>query len=233
VTIAVVQRTYVSGALSGSYPSNITATNSVFVAVISFNSSNVTIATSAVTVAGQSLTKLVEAQSAYLNSQTNYVSIWGAANSPGGSKTVSATSPNSSLNPADGLVIWEASGLGTSWAVDKSNSGSGSGTAVSSGATGALSNAGQLVLGAMLAGQQTTGTPTGLTNTQAIDAGAFQYSWGGDSIDSTAASYTFAATATSGTNVAAIVTVNPASAPVKGGKQRIINRQAIVRASIW
>ena len=209
--VAVVQRSFVAGGTSGNYPSNIIAGNSVFVAIITFSASNVTIGSSAVTVAGQSLTKLFEVQSPY-TTQTNYIAIWGAANSPGGSSAVSATVTNGSFNPGDGLVIWEASGLGNSWTVDKTNSGvTTASTSVSSGSTGTLSQAIELALGAMLFGNDGVSAPTGLANTQAINP-TFSYCWGGDSGTTSTTALTFAATGTSGENLAAIISIAPAAA---------------------
>ena len=227
MTILNVQRSTVVGGASGNYGSNITPANSVFVAVVTYSTSNVAIGTSAVTVAGQSLTKLAEIQSAYTGGQTDYISVWGAANSPGGSSAVSATVSNASWNPGNGLMIWEYSGLGA-WTLDQAPApATGNGTALSSGATGTLSAAAEVALGAM---QGNTVTPAGLTTSTAI--GGYPYGFAGDEITTTNASLTYSGTAsTSGVWVAAIVTIAPGAAFIPAPNRP--RGQAVNRASTY
>jgi hypothetical protein len=212
MAINVVQASYISDADSGNYGSNITAGNSVFVVVVSYTTVNTPISTSAVTVAGQSLTKLMELNSPY-TTQNQYFSIWGASNSPGGSSTVSATVNNGTSNPATGLALYEVSGLGNWTTVDQSASNSAStGTAASSGSTGTTTNATEFVLGAVVTANGLSAGPTGLTTYQGI--GGYTYGEAGYSISSTTGTFSISGTeSSSGTWCAGVVTIAPYTAP--------------------
>jgi hypothetical protein len=153
VTISVVQSTTVASAFSGNFAANVTAGNTVFIAVVTFNTSNVTISSSAPTFAGSSVPgalQLFTIQATFnAGAGTVYCSVWMLPAVAGGSKAVGVTVTNGTTGTNVGLLIYEVAGLGATPALDKSSTGqAASTTAVSSGSSGNITQAPEFVIGA-------------------------------------------------------------------------------------
>lgn len=198
----------------GDFGGNVTAGNSVLLAVTTFSSSNVSITSSSPTLGGAPVTgasKIAEVQSAYTASFTAYVAIWLLPNTGGGATSFGLSLTNGvTANSQIGLLAWEVSGLGTLPALDQSHTGSGAGASASSGTTGATTVDAEIVLGVIMGLDGLTGTPAspaGYAN-QNI-GGAQDASVGGYQIQSSSGSTYAYANANGGSNVwaAAVVTV--------------------------
>lgn len=172
-------------AWSATFGSNVTANNTIVLAVLTFNSTNVVISTSSPLFGGASVTgssKLAEVQSAY-SGFTTYAALWLLPVVSGGSATTGITVTNGTNNNQTGLIAWEVAGLGTTPALDQSSTSSGASTSATSGTTPATTNASDIVVGALVGLDGLTGTPTspsgGYTNTaifaaQSASVGGYQ-----------------------------------------------------------
>jgi hypothetical protein len=152
VTISVVQAQD-AGSLPVTFSNPVTAGNTVFLVIIGATFSGATVSSSAPTLGGSSVSGSVAffgsggvngINSALAGNNGAYFSIWMLPNCAGGSEAVSATVSGSAV----GGFAYEISGLGASPGLDKSSSGSSSGsTAIDSGSSGAIGFAPELILG--------------------------------------------------------------------------------------
>lgn len=215
--VAVVQSALIANATSGSFGSNVTAGNTVFLTVCCFNTTGNTISSSNPTFGGSPASgavKLKEAQSNSAGTESAYTATWMLPNLAGGAASVGITVTNGTVNANTGLLLYEVSGLGSNPTLDQSNSGSAtSGTAISSGASGAITQAPEFVLGAWEANQGSTAP--GAPWTSQFISGAGVGLTGYQIPSSSGASFTFSGTGNaSGLWAATIVTVYAGSSGV-------------------
>ena len=175
MTVSVVQSKVILDATSGSFTSPVGAGNTVVVAVVTFNNSNVTITTSAVTLGGSGagFAQAASAQ-AYGGGQTSYTALWYGPTGAGGQTAVAATVTNGtfSAGQSTGLIIYEISGLITISPLDQTAAAAAaSGTAINSGNTPVTSQASEISIGAAYADFQMTGFDGSYTNLHLGDGG--------------------------------------------------------------
>jgi hypothetical protein len=145
-------------------------------------------------------------------------------NVPAGGTTVDYTAAN--FNGMIGQAIYEVAGLGPAPVLDKSNSGgAGTGTAVSSGATGAITGAPELVLAGTMAFAGTPATNSGWTCLQ--PSGGADLTAGYQIATSSGGSFTWSQTSSGSPWAAGIVTVvaSPVPSPLyplRGARPRLI-----------
>jgi len=152
VTISLVQSIAIRGPGSGagSFSSPTTAGNCVVVLILTYSSSNVMIATSAVTLGGAAgnFGQAVAVQSGFASGDTQYAGAWVDPACAGGQTAVAVTVSNGTWDNGAGLILMEFSGVAASSAVDvTSPSSATSGTAVSSGTTGGTAVANEMAVG--------------------------------------------------------------------------------------
>lgn len=215
--VAVVQSATIANATSGSFGSNVGAGNTVFLVICCFNTTGNTISSSAPTFGGSPASgavKLKESQSNSAGTESAYTATWMLPNLAGGAASVGITVTNGTVNANTGLLLYEVSGLGTNPTLDQSNSGEAtSGTALSSGASGAITQAPEFVLGAWEANQGSTAP--GAPWTSQFISGAGVGLTGYQIPGSSGSSYTFSGTGNaSGLWAATIVTVYAGSSGV-------------------
>ena len=156
MTISVVQTAKIADAWSGSFASNVTIGNTVFLIATDYN---VVTATMSATnplynggsVTGATLLKDVNSGS----SSPVYTAIWMLPNVASSAKTVAVTMNNgigsSPTAGAVGLIAIEVAGLGASPTLDKSNATPATtGTAVTSGASGSITAVPEFVLASLV-----------------------------------------------------------------------------------
>lgn len=217
MTISVVQATVLPSAFSGSFASNVTAGNTVYLVIAAFSSSNVVISSSNPVFAGSPVTgavKLAEAQSPY-SSFTVYTATWMLPDVSGGSASVGVTVTNGTANSATGLLIYEAAGLGATPAEDQSSTGAGNSANISSGASGAITQAPEFILGAFVSLNGPGTVPGSPWTSQAISGGN-EAAAGYQVATSPGGTYTYSATQSSAVWAASVVTVYPAASSVTG-----------------
>jgi hypothetical protein len=150
VTISVVQTKTVGSGYSGSFAGNVTAGNAVVLCVSAFHSTFDTISTSNPVFNGGSVSgsaKLAEVQQG--SGGVLYTAIWIMPNVAGGAASFGITVSGQTNIAGAGLVAYEVSGLGTAPTLDTSSTGQNtSGTAMTSGASGAIAAAPELIVGA-------------------------------------------------------------------------------------
>ena len=166
--ISVVQSKTVLNPSSpaGSFNSATTAGNCVVVLIFTWNGSNVSISTSAVTLGGSAgnFAQAKAVQSGYANSDTQYIGCWADPDCAGGQTAIAATVANGTwgANQGAGLILLELAGVASSSPVDVTASASGtSGTAVNAGTTAATSGAGELAVAAVYPDQGLSGVESG------------------------------------------------------------------------
>ena len=148
MAITVPQNQPVTNAYSGSFGGNVTAGDSVFLLVASFNTSNVTISSSAPTFGGSPVTGsalLVSQQSPYAAGQTNYVAVWMMPNVAGGAASFAVTVTNGLSSGNTGIWALDVAGLGAYPTLDQSNTGNGS-TGTATVTSGSITQAPELVM---------------------------------------------------------------------------------------
>ena len=214
MAISVVQTKVILDASSGSFSSPVGAGNTVIACIFTWNTSNVTITTTGVTLGGSGA-GFAEAVSdqAYGGDQTTYAGIWYGPTGAGGQSAVAATVTNGNFGAGDGtgLILYEVSGLVTGGADQKASAAAASGTAVSSGTTGTTSQSSEIAFGAAF-GDSTLSSPSpGYTNTNL--GGSFVYSAAGYLILAAQGTTSYSATqSATGSWAAVVVTLRAAGA---------------------
>jgi len=201
VAISVVQTAaWVNSAWTGTFGVNVTAGNTVFLAASGYNTTSVTISSSAPTFGGGSVSgaaKILEQAYPYDGAATDYGAVWMLPNVAGGSASFGLTMTNSQAITAVGIMAWEVSGLGTGPVTDQSVSADGASTAVSSGATGAIASAPEFVIGFGVQDATVTTIPGAPWASTSVNPGTNNNSFTGYQIaTSSGGTYTYSATAT-------------------------------------
>ena len=242
MAVSVVQTALIGGAnWAGSFGSNVTAGNTVFLVVTGYNTSNVTITSSAPTFGGSPVTgaaKVLERAHAYDGVVTDYVAVWMLPAVAGGSAAVAVTVTNSQNIAPVGIIAYEVAGLGASPVTDQTVAADAAGASVSAGPTGPIAQAPEFVLGACVQDGSMSGAASSpWTNVNftgnANSASSYQLPV------ASGGTYTYSATL-SGTSrwAAGVVTVSPpagaalpANQPQPGSpywRQRQQHRQALI-----
>jgi len=152
----VVQSGTIPDAFSGNMGANATSGNTVFLVVVTYNTANDTISSSSPVYAGSAVPGAAEiltgsgVLSAFQSGQgVVYVAIWMLPNVSGGSEAVGVTVTNGLTSGIVGLLYYEVAATGRMPITDKKNSGSAADTtAVTSGASGNITQGPEFVIGA-------------------------------------------------------------------------------------
>jgi hypothetical protein len=174
--INVIQSVGIVEAYSGNFNYDVTAGNTIFIVVGTYNTSAVTISSSSPTFNGNpvsGVTELLSVQSGFDGSDTAYSAVWMLPNVLGGSSSVGITVTNGITSPTvGGLILYEVSGLGTP-VLDQSSTGSATtGTSVSSGASGDIKQTPEFVIGTSFSLDSLSSLPASPWTSQAIGANA-------------------------------------------------------------
>jgi hypothetical protein len=167
VTISVVQSENIPGSWSGSFGSNVSAGNTVFLFAYSYGPA--TASSSSPTFGGSAASgasKVLDGIGPNANSSV-YAAIWMLPNLAGGAASIGLTSINGTVDVNVGMAAIEVSGLGASPSLDSgatpnpavAGSTATGGTLVSSGSTGNITSAPELIVGAAVAFGANPGTP--------------------------------------------------------------------------
>jgi hypothetical protein len=220
VTISVVQSGTFPAAWSGTMGSPVTSGNTLFLVPQGYENSGGTMSTSAPLLGGNPVTgavKLLDTEGS--DFIKTYAGIWMLPNCPGGSAAVAITMSGSNAISNVGLFYYEVAGLGSAPVLDQSssgNSGSGSGTAVSSGTTGAITSAPEFILGA---GGNDQGAGSGAAGFTSLNMSGLGNAWAGYQIaSSSGGTFSWSQTAAAAARwAAAVVAISAApSAPRSG-----------------
>lgn len=138
---------------SGSFASPTTAGNCVVVLLFTYMTTNVTMTTTAVTLGGSAdnFVQAAAVQSGFANSDTQYIGCWVDPNCAGGQTAIAATLSNGTWVNGAGLILLELAGVAKSTPVDAGftvTDSATTGTAVTSGTSGATASASEFVIGA-------------------------------------------------------------------------------------
>jgi hypothetical protein len=170
MTISVVQSKNINGAWSGSFSSNVTAANTVFLFAFQYNGSGAMSSNSPLFggSAASGASKLFDVQD---SGHTVYSTVWMLPNLAGGAASVALTNVNGTVDANVGMAAIEVSGLGSAPALDSGASpnpetGSGATGTVDSGATGNITSAPELIVSASIVFGQNPGTPSPWTTLQ-------------------------------------------------------------------
>jgi hypothetical protein len=223
MAVSVVQTATIGGDnWSGNFGSDVTAGNTIFLAVTGYQSADSGTITSSgpefngATPAGSSL--ILEELYPWDGAVSDYAAVWMMPGVAGGASSVSVTVSNSANIGPVGIIAFEVAGLGASPAVDSAVTvtAEANSTSPSSGASGDNTQQPEIVLGVMVQDQAVSTLPSGWTCSA---LGGNSNSIAGYQIaDSTGNSYTFAATASPAARWAAGVTaVYAGSAPAAPG----------------
>jgi hypothetical protein len=230
VTISVAQSNDLNGSgTSLAFGSNVTALDTVFLVVIVYANSNVTLSVTSPTLGGSAVpgAALLQSEQVY-DSGTGHAAghfTFMLPDCPGGSSAVGWTAGGSTS--VDGAAIYDVAGLGPRPVLDQQAAGSGSGTAVASGATPAILASPEFILGAAAMYQgDASGPGGGWTTLEPNNSG-----WAGYQIATSAGgTYSWSQTQTSSDAwTAGIVTVAPGPA----ASRPLIVSQAVKRAAYW
>lgn len=239
MAISVVQAVKIPDTWSGAFAGNVTPGNTIFLVPTAYTNTGSTISSSAplynsASVAGA--TKLIDVNSGGATNAV-YTGIWMLPNVSGAHTSVGITLAGENASPfagSVGLTALEVAGLGTSPSLDKSNPSSATtGTAVTSGASGAITTVPELVLAALIIyGQVMNDVGAPWTESQYTN----QYSLAGyQVVTSGSASYTYnQAAAGSAPWCGAVVTVK--GTPAAGGStpQPLVSPSpAAIQAASW
>src|SRR5581483_4711143 len=154
VTIAVVQSKAFSGASSGSFTADITATSAVMLWIFQYTTSGAAMSSSAPTFNGSASgftpVKIMEAQSPGTNAV--YGACWMLPDLAGGAASIGITASGGVVDGNVGMVAIEVSGLGAAPQLDAGATPNPEVTAlasgtVASGPTGAITASPELILG--------------------------------------------------------------------------------------
>jgi hypothetical protein len=193
------------GSGDASFAADVTAGNSLIYAFTDYSGTNVVISSNTPTFAGSEpagSVKLTDEQSPY-SGGTVYAALWLLPDVAGGSKEIGITSVNGTGGANVGLIAWEVAGLGASPSADKSSEGSGNSTAVSSGASGAITASPEIIVG-LAVGYGQTEPGAGAPWTETTFGSDFIYA-GYQIAASSGGSYTYAMTGGSSAPWAALV----------------------------
>ena len=149
MTIAIVQAAQLFNAFTGSFGSPVTAGNTIVLLASCYNASGATISSSAPLYNGSTPSgsaKLKDLQSPIAGGDSVYCAIWMMPDVAGGGTSVGLTVTNGGNVSSTGLIALEVSGLGSSPSLDQSASDSGNSTDPTSGTTGAITAAPELVV---------------------------------------------------------------------------------------
>jgi hypothetical protein len=198
MTIAVVQVAELFGAFSGNFSSPVTAGNTIFLLASAYNASGATISSSDPEYDGSipaGSVKLKDEQSPISGGDSVYGTIWMLPDVAGGATSVILTVTNGENVSSTGLVAIEVSGLGASPSLDQSASDQGNSTGPTSGPTGDITAAPEIILGAGVEFAQAV-TPPGSPWTS-YRAGADYTAFGYQIVTSDGNPYTYACTSSS------------------------------------
>jgi hypothetical protein len=221
MAISVVQSKSFNATWSGSFGSNVAAGNTVFLYAFQYSNAGTAMGSSNPLFGGSAVgaaSKVLEGQAA--GSATVYGTIWMLPNLAGGAASVALTNSGGTIDSNVGLTAIEVSGLGATPAIDTANApnpvvatGSGASTP-SSGASGAMSQNPELILGLLIEyGTVVTapGAPWVAPTGGQAGAGGTVADW--QIATSSGSTYTFG-TSTSGQKwVAAVAGIYAGSAP--------------------
>jgi hypothetical protein len=218
VAIIVVQTAQLFNTFSGSFSSPVVAGNSIFLLASCYNASGATIISSnplynGLTPAGSIM--LEGLQSPINAGDSVYGTIWMLPDVAGGGTTVALTITQGSNVSSTGLVAMEVSGLGNSPALDQSASDNGNSVNPTSGTSGVITTAPELIL-AIAVEFAVAVVPPGSPwiNHQ---AGADYTAFGYQIAASSGSTYTYATTSTSAAPWSGmLVTVKGAGSNVMG-----------------
>lgn len=220
MAISVAQAPLVlAGAYSGSFGSNVSAGDTIFLVATGYTTSAVSISTSSPMFNGSTpagSTKLIEAQSPGINSV--YSAIWMLPNVAGGASSVSLTITNSQGQGSNavGLVAYDVAGLGHNPTLDTSNTATGTTNHPSSGASGAIGHVPEFIL-AGLVGYGLVMSDVGAPWTEVQFPDGYNLT-GYQIVTSSGGSYTYSQTGSSAANwVGGIVTVYAGAAASRSG----------------
>lgn len=170
MTISIVQSIAFNGAWSGSFDSDVTAGNTVF--LFGFQYNNPTMSSSdpefdGASVPGASQLFFGQSSASYV-----YGTVWMLPDLAGGAASVSLAHTGGTVDGNVGMVAIEVSGLGASPELDSGatpNPETGTGTtgSVTSGSTGDITGSPELIVAAAIAYGQPAGTPSPWTTLKA------------------------------------------------------------------
>jgi hypothetical protein len=214
VAISVVQSVGL-GTWTGNFGSNVTTGSTLIYVTSAYNTTGATISSSSPVYNSATPSGSTELATVWSGgTDSAYTAIWMLPNVTGGASSIGITMTNQST-PGDthtvGLAAYEIAGLGTSPSLDKSSTSSGNSTAVTSGASGAITTTPEIVIGGLVIfGQVMALVTSPWTSIQLSDQ--FQQS-GYQIVTSGSSSYTYAQTAGGSAEwVGAVVTVKGTAA---------------------
>ena len=238
MTISLNQSPLVLGSYSGSLASAAAAGDTLLYVVTAYTTSGSTISSSAPLYNGASVTGATQLKAVQASgTDAVYTAIW-MLPSISGSHTSVAITVSGDTVPGDtktvGLTVYDVAGLGSSPALDKGNTASGTGTSVTSGASGNITQLPEFVLGSYVTFGQTIATAGAPWTEPAQLTDQFQSS-GYQIITSGTASYTYAQTdGASSAWAGAIVTLyagGAAAAATPG--PLVVPSPAAIQAANW
>ena len=221
MALAVVQAGNNSGGgSSGTFTSALTAGNTVLLVVQGY-ASNAALSSSAPKIGGAPVTgaSLLTSAQANPTGNTVYTGTWMLPAVSGGQTTCSVTFTGGTCI---GLFWYEVSGLGASPALDKSNSGTSANGTANSGASGAITAAPEIVLGASVGYSLSQNAPSSPWVSQSQFSA---FCWAAYQIvTSSGGSYTYSQTATGTAPVAATVDTIKGTAAAASGPEPYISQ---------
>ena len=229
MAITVPQAIAFGNAYSGSFASNVTAGNTIFLVVTGNNTAGSPVAASP-TFNGSAVTgatQLIAGHDANTGN-VDFVSIWMLPNVSGGAKPVAITVTGATSNAYCGLAAYEVAGLGASPAMDKSAGASGNSSTPGSGTTAAITASPEFILGAVAYNAGITAGPAGWTNLQIGASGAA--GWASYQIaTSSGGSYDYNGMSTQGSSAwySAVVTVAAGGGGTTSGTATLYGTSAV------
>jgi hypothetical protein len=206
MTISVVQAAQLYNAFSGSFASPVTAGNSVILMPSCYNASGATLTSNTPEYNGSTPTGSVKGkdqQSPIAGGDSVYGAIWLLPDVAGGGTSVAISVTNGQNVSSTGLIALEVAGLGSSPSFDQSASDSGNSTDPTSGSSGNITAAPELILGLGVAFAVAL-TPSGSPWTNFQNGGNYT-AWGYQVVGSSGGSYTYATTSSSAAAWAGII----------------------------
>ena len=219
MAISVVQAIPFPNAFSGSFASNVTAGNTIFL-VVGARDNGTTPTASAPTLGGSAVTGAIQLWTSAWAQDTNvdFGAAWMMPNCPGGSPAVAITVTNGTATTVCGLIAYEVTGLGTTPTLDKSSSNIANSNAPNSGASGAITSAPEFILGGVAMNQGISPGPSGWTNL-AVAAGTVALWASYQIVTSSGGSYTYSGMTTIGSSqwTSGVATIaSSAAGPTEG-----------------
>lgn len=238
MTISLNQSPTVLGSYSGSMASAAAAGDTLLYVVTAYTTAGGTISAGSPTYNGSSVTGAAQYEPVQAaGTDSVFTTFWVLPNVAGGGTSVGVTVSGETV-PGDtktvGLTVYDITGLGSSPTVDRSNSASGTGTSVTSGASGNIRQLPEFVCGSYVTFGQTIATVGAPWTEPAQLTDQFQSS-GYQIITSGTSSYTYAQTdGASSAWAGAIITLyaGGASAAATPGPL-VVPSLAAVQAANW